>query len=273
MAAGGSILSYRVEGQGDCVMVIGSSVYYPRTFSAKVASSCRIGYADLRHFARRDAPRPGSVGIEDYLSDIEALRDGIGFDRCVLVGHSHHGNLALEYAKRRPDRVAGLVLIGTPPADVSRTLEASARHWDRHAGSRRKQSLRARVGALNSREQADPARRFVAQYVAEGPRYWFDPDFDARWLWNGVPIDMDCLADFKGFFSDYRFSLSGLRLDMPVLVVMGRHDFAVPHGLWDDVLSDHPGLDYVLLENSGHTPQLEEPEVFDEVFLRWLAAC
>ena len=59
--------------------------------------------------------------------------------------------------------------------------------------------------------------------------------------------------------------------DVPVLVVMGRCDFAVPCTLWSE---RSPGRSTTvrILGRSGHTPQLEQPEVFDELLLGWLHA-
>lgn len=51
---------------------------------------------------------------------------------------------------------------------------------------------------------------------------------------------------------------------------MGVNDFAVPHTLWSPVLPHLENVNFRLLERSGHTPQLEEPEAFDRVLLGWL---
>ena len=56
----------------------------------------------------------------------------------------------------------------------------------------------------------------------------------------------------------------------PALIVMGRHDYVVPNGLWDDVLEALPDQRYVLLDASGHTPQLEQPAEFDAALLEFL---
>ena len=51
---------------------------------------------------------------------------------------------------------------------------------------------------------------------------------------------------------------------------MGRHDYVTPHVLWDEILPKLESVTYHLLEQSGHTPQLEEPKLFDQVLLEWL---
>ncbi len=269
---GGASLTYFVEGSGAAVMVIGSALYYPRTFSVKFKTSVRVAFADLRHFASSDeSVNPGKIGLNTYMDDIERVREAIGFERFVLVGHSHHGNLALEYAKQHPERVSHLVLIGTPPCNVQQTIAEAERYWNQ-ASEARKVTLERNRALLESDKHAyvRPEDAFVAQYVADGPKYWYDAAYDAGPLWQGVPLNMESLSAFKGFFVNYEFSWEPAHFNAPVLVVMGKHDYAVPHTLWHKVPLSLRNVTYRLLDKSGHTPQLEASEIFDQIFLEWL---
>jgi pimeloyl-ACP methyl ester carboxylesterase len=69
---------------------------------------------DLRGHGRSQAPGPAGYAVEGLASDIAAVVDKLGLKRFVLVGHSMGGAAALAYAGAHPDRVAGLVLVGTP---------------------------------------------------------------------------------------------------------------------------------------------------------------
>lgn len=266
-------LAYVVEGSGTPVIVIGSAVYYPRTFSSHFRASCCVAYADLRHFAASDELfRADNITIGTYINDIECVRKAIGFDRFVLIGHSHHGNVALEYAKQHPERVSHLVMIGTPPCNVRQTISTGERYWDQHASETRKAVLGRNRASLGSKDGValNPEDSFVAQYVADGPKYWYDVAYDAAPLWEGVLLNIRALGAFKGFFVEYQCSWDPVRLNAPVLVVMGRYDYAVPHTLWDKVLPTLRNVTYRLLEKSGHTPQLEESPAFDQLFFEWL---
>jgi L-proline amide hydrolase len=50
-------------------------------------------------------------------------------------------------------------------------------------------------------------------------------------------------------------------IDVPVLLVSGRHDEATPR-IVGEVHQRIPGSEWVLLEDASHTPQLEQPERF-----------
>ena len=62
------------------------------------------------------------------------------------------------------------------------------------------------------------------------------------------------------------------QFDKPVFLGLGRYDFLVaPPSSWDAVRSKFKDLTIRIFEKSGHIPQLEEPELFDQELLRWLS--
>jgi proline iminopeptidase len=269
----GVTLRYAVEGAGIPVLVVGSAVFYPRTFSHRLREACTLAFADLRHFGDGLAgSRVDEVTFDAYAEDIDHLRAAIGFDKAVIVGHSHHGCIALEYARRYPKRVTHVVLIAAPPVSVERTIAGGAAYWAEHASSERKAVLERNRRSLEPGhpDEAAAGDAFVRRYVADGPRYWYAPHFDAAPLWDGVPIDMDAISAFRGLFTDYELRWSPEQMPAPVLVVTGRYDYVVPPPLWDAALPKLPGTTHVRLDYSGHTPQLEEPERFDDLLLGWL---
>jgi proline iminopeptidase len=272
---GAATLNYIVEGTGSPVLIIGSANYYSRTFSGRLRERFKMAFTDLRHFAEQSS-RPSfarRLTFEICTGDIEQVRSALGFEKFMIIGHSHHGNIALEYAKRFPERVSHVVMIGSPPVNVQRTIEAAEAFWTEYASEKRKSALRRNREALEaniSGAAMSPAEAFIAEYVADGPKYWYDTDYDASWLWRDVPVNMDIIRLFRDLFADYELSWNAENLKAPVLVVMGRHDYVVPHLLWRRVLPKLKNVTFHLFEQSGHTPQLEEPELFDRILLEWL---
>jgi proline iminopeptidase len=269
----GARLRYVIEGTGRQALVIGSSIYYPRTFAQQLYETFQMAFVDLRHFAERDrSSAANDITLETYANDIEMLRASVGFTRVVLVGHSHHGNLALEYAKRYPEAVSHLVLIGSPPCDIETTIHHATAYWKANASDVRRAALGDNWRTLTPERLAamSPQERFVAEYVADGPKYWYDERYNASWLWQGMPVNMTLVALFRNFFADYGLSWAPFQMKAPVLVIMGRHDYAVPHTLWNEAASRLPRFTFHLFERSGHTPQLEEPGQFNRVLLDWI---
>ena len=67
---------------------------------------------DQRGHGASGAP-PGPYGRSDLAGDVVAVLDHAGIERAVLVGHSMGGIVSMATALAHPQRVAGLVLIGT----------------------------------------------------------------------------------------------------------------------------------------------------------------
>lgn len=84
---------------------------------------------DWRHITYDERARGRSKKSADYsfeacVRDIDAVVDATGAERPVLVGWSYGAALALHWATRNPDRVAGVVMVdGGYPWDYLATVE------------------------------------------------------------------------------------------------------------------------------------------------------
>ena len=277
IAAGRFRLGYRIEGTGRPAIVIGSSVYYPRVFSQDLRKHLRLVFLDHRGFTAS----PGTVdrsefALDTLLEDVERARKQLGLDRVVVIGHSGHAYMALEYAKKHREHVSHVVLIGISPDLSAASREDAERYWNESVWPERKAALEANMRALPDAELAKLKGRelFVRGYVRDGPRSWFDPRFDSTPLWEGVEINMDMFDYVWGeVFRDIDITRGLETFDRPVLLALGRYDFLVaPPSSWDRVRPKFRDLTVRVFERSGHTPQHDEAPLFDAELLRWLEA-
>lgn len=74
---------------------------------------------DLRGHGESDPADDGDYSIAGLAADVEAVADQLGMRRFVLGGHSLGSAVAIEYASRHPERVAGLLLVD-PNGDLTR---------------------------------------------------------------------------------------------------------------------------------------------------------
>ncbi|SHG16658.1 proline iminopeptidase [Fodinibius roseus] len=259
------------EGKGRPILVIGSSVYYPKTFSQDLRNSFRITYTDLPHFVQFSSGfQKEKISFEFYAECIETVRLAEGLDDFVIFGHSHHGNIALEYARKYPRHISHVVIVGSPPFDIETTVKESKSYWANFATDYRKQILQRRRKSLKKRQltSLSPKEAFVAEYVTDAPMYWYDPTYDASWLWQDMNFEMRAVNAFRDLFRNYK--MDGKLLKLPILVTMGRYDFVVPHTLWEPMLPNFQNVTFKLFEESGHTPQLEEAVKFNKTLTNWL---
>jgi pimeloyl-ACP methyl ester carboxylesterase len=69
---------------------------------------------DLRGHGQSDARASDDVTIDDLAGDVSTVLDELELERVALVGHSIGGLAAIAYSTEHPERVAGLLLAGTP---------------------------------------------------------------------------------------------------------------------------------------------------------------
>jgi pimeloyl-ACP methyl ester carboxylesterase len=85
----------------------------------------RAAALDLRGHGDSDPADDGDYSIAALAGDVGAVADQLGLRRFVLAGHSLGGSVAIEYAGRHPERVAGLLLVD-PNGDQSRIPKKQA---------------------------------------------------------------------------------------------------------------------------------------------------
>jgi proline iminopeptidase len=276
VAVPGAELAYTVDGDGIPTLVVGSSIYYPRTFSEELRKHLKLAFVDLRHFAPSDGSLPAQeFTLDRYAADIDAVREHLGFETVIVMGHSMHGMFALEYARRYPDRVTHAIMIGSPPAGLMATGEASAAFFEADASDERKQTLRKSIEAYGAEEYAQLAAfedgdAVIDQYVVNGAMYWFDATYDAAPLWRDMYINMESFFLVMGQIGLYDLAQGPGEVTAPVLAALGRYDYVVPYTMWDGAEEKLADLTIHVFDKSGHTPQLEEPAEFDRVLLEWL---
>ncbi|MXQ13693.1 alpha/beta fold hydrolase [Microvirga makkahensis] len=275
ISSGGFDLAYSVEGQGTPAIVIGSAVYYPRTFSQNLRRSLQLVFVDHRGFAKTSKDlQPSDYELDVVLDDIDLARRHFGHEKMIVMGHSGHGYMALEYAKRYPQHVSHVVMIGTGPSHGAAHQEASERYWQESVCPERKAKLAGDLALLPAEIEAAPEKRFVTFCIRLGAKSWYDHGFDAAALWEGVHVNMPVIDHLWGeTFRDLDVRQGLERLDIPVFLALGRYDYLVaPYATWDAYRGCFRDLTVRVFEKSGHTPQLEESALFDAELLRWLAA-
>jgi len=84
---------------------------------------------DWRGFGLTDGGAVDNYWLPDYLADLEGLLDHVALDTPVdLVGHSMGGNIAMQYAGVRPQRIRRLVNLEGFGMPARRPEEAPARY-------------------------------------------------------------------------------------------------------------------------------------------------
>lgn len=267
-------LSYRIEGTGTPAIVIGDVLYYPRTFSQNLRQHLQLIFINHRGFAVSS----GEIQQDEYefdviLDDIEFIRQKLGLDKVIIIGHSGHSFMALEYAKKYPQHVTHVAMLGSVPDFSIPAQEVGKQFWEDTASPERKQAFAENAKKMSAEDLPSlPAdQQFIRHYVSIGPQIWYDYHYDSSPMWEGVAINMQIFNYIWGtVFRDIDITKGLDKFDLPVFVAAGKYDYPEPPQLWDPVKSKFKNLTMRIFDKSGHTPQLEEPELFDRELLTFL---
>lgn len=190
-----------------------------------------------------DKPASGYAPA-DFAADIAAFMDAMAIERAVLVGHSMGSIHAMRCAIDHPSRVAGLVLAGTMPW-FGRPPEVIQFH-------------REQIAPLEDPVPEAFAREFQLSTLARPiASAWLD-GFVAESL--KVPARV-WRAAFAGFIGD-DFSARLHEINVPALIVWGRHDLFCPAAEQQAMLQLVRGSRLVEYAEAGHAMHWEEPQRF-----------
>ncbi len=182
-----------------------------------------------------DSPGEGETTIVGYVGRVVEWLDEQGIERAVLAGHSMGGAIAMTAALDEPDRVAGLVLVGT--------------------------GGRLRVNGEILQASADPLR--------------FEETVEVVTTWafsDQAPEKLVALAKMRmletrpevihrDFIACNRFDICDRlpEIQAPTLILCGEQDVLTPLRYarhLDDEISEST---LVLMEGAGHMVMLERP--------------
>lgn len=266
-------LQYAIEGEGRPVLVIGSALYYPRLFSQNLRRHLRMVFMDHRGFAPgNDCTDAGEYTLEKLTGDIEQARRDLGLGKIVILGHSGHAFMALDYARRYPQHVSHVVMLNVAPDYSAAGHAAAERYLAESVCPERKAALAANMARLPAAMEAAPEKAFVTYCLLTGPKSWYDWTFDAAPLWDGIETNMTMFNHVWGeVFRDIDITAGLDALDRPVFLGLGRYDYLVPPPWrWEAVRERFRDLTIRVFERSSHAPCFEEPAAFDAELLAWL---
>jgi pimeloyl-ACP methyl ester carboxylesterase len=262
-----------------------------RLFNPDLENEFLMVYWEQRGTGRsyRTSIPPESMTIDQFVRDlddvVELVRERFDKDRVVLLGHSWGSALGLLYAARHPAKVAAYVGVGQV-ADMREGERLSYEFALREA------RRRGHDDAIEALVKIGPPPHTVDQMLTS--RKWverFGGSFHAdlstgKLIWAALQTDEANLVDLIKFGRGNRFSLEHLwdefrafdiddrltRFDMPIVFMLGRHDWQVPSILAARYFEriDAPAKRLIWFERSAHNPPFEEPARFNRAMVEAL---
>ncbi|GAA1469230.1 alpha/beta fold hydrolase [Microbacterium thalassium] len=198
---------------------------------------------------------PGTAyGIREWVRHAVRVLDALGIEKTWIVGNSLGGWLAFQFAIDFPERLLGIVSMGTGGAKLTGALQGHANPTLTPEGIRRTLELFVVDKSLVTDQLVelryaaalnDTASDRLADVVAARDRDRHE-----------LPLDFDVLAN----------------LDVPVLLIHGTQDVVIPVSRTWELLGVIPHADAHIFSQCGHWSQVERADDFNAVLTQYLTS-
>lgn len=188
----------------------------------------------------------GQQAIGEYVAVLFSFLDALDLPDAVIVGHSMGSAVALEMALSHPDRVRGLVLVGS--------------------GAR----LRVAPAILHGiREDFEGAVKLISDWA-----YSPDAPADLKHLGQQLMTDTSPEVMYGDFLACDAFDIMGRlgEIHAPTLVITGTADRLTPIKYANFLAQNIPGAALLLVENASHMVMLERSQEVGAVIARFVAS-
>jgi pimeloyl-ACP methyl ester carboxylesterase len=191
----------------------------------------------------------------DFAADAVALLDAFGVERATVVGHSYGSFVAQRVAIDHPERVNGLVLIGSGTTGATPAML----------------ELNDDVQALN--DTLDPA--FVRDFQASTAAEPLQPEFFERVVAESSKLPAPLWREVLGQLTSADMKHDLARIRARTLVIWGDQDALFDRSEQDGLLKAIPGAQLIVYPGIAHAPNWEDPDRFVadlENFLKTISA-
>lgn len=186
-------------------------------------------------------------GIKEWVRHAVRVLDALGIEKTWIVGNSLGGWLAFQFALDYPERLLGIVSMGTGGAKLTQALKGHSNPNLTEEGIRdtlelfvvNKELVTDELVSLRYKSALNDTASDRLKAVVSAR------DRDR----NELPLDFERLG----------------KLDIPVLLIHGVQDRVIPVSRTWDILNTVPNADAHIFSQCGHWSQVERADEFNEV--------
>jgi len=184
--------------------------------------------------------------LEQMAEDVHALLNKLEFEQVYLGGHSMGGYIALAFAEKYPEHLAGLALIATNAGSDSEEKKKQ-RYAD--AAAILKQGGTVLADSLSPKLSSDPQIKELT--------------------WKMIAAtDTKGLANTQIAIAKRPERLHVLeRLTCPILIIAGKEDQIIPEAAVKTMVAANPEAHSVFIPGAGHMPMLEAPRTLGALLI------
>jgi pimeloyl-ACP methyl ester carboxylesterase len=190
---------------------------------------------------------------------VATFLDALGVDRAAVIGNSLGGLVGLRLALAEPERVAALGLVSS--AGLGREVTYALRSLALPGYGKLAVAWGKRPPGAAQRALGRSALLFARPWRV--PREWLKEQYRLARLPGFLEAQLATVRSQVGLRGQREVLVDRLtHLEVPTLVVWGTRDRVLPYSQAREAVSRLPEGSLDLIDDCGHSPQVEQPERF-----------
>ncbi|KOP25721.1 epoxide hydrolase [Hapalosiphon sp. MRB220] len=273
ISTNGIKLHYVTQGEGSLMLMLHGFPEFWYSWRHQIpefAKYFKVVAVDLRGYNDSDKPKEQSAyRMDEFLQDIKGLIEGLGYEKCILVGHDWGGAIAWRFAYAYPEMVERLIVLNLPhPAKFS-------------------EGLRTPGQLLKSYYMFLFQLPWLPEFLMQSWNYQLIED-----AFQGMAVDKSAFSKadieaykdaaakrgaltamlnyYRNIFQDQIFNKSWRILEVPTLMIWGENDTALGKELTYGTEAYVRDLQIKYIPNCSHWVQQERPELVNQYIQEYL---
>ncbi|WP_293945335.1 MULTISPECIES: alpha/beta fold hydrolase [unclassified Sphingobacterium] len=251
-----------------CIFLHGGPGAWSKSFEEmgghNLEKKLKMVYFDQRGCGRSDTSAERNYSLDRMVDDIEDIRRALGTEKIYLLSHSFGGVIAVNYAKKYPNHLFGLILANST-LDLTSSLEAQIQHVNELINTNFEATPADSILSMFSLARRTLSNRGLGYKMLSDDKkttdmldhiddsYGRSNDF-AKHVWG-----------YKIYTEDFRQETKDIKV--PVLVIAGKKDYAI--GVDHYRKFNFPNQKTVLI-NGGHVLYYERNKEFTEAIFSFI---
>lgn len=227
------------------------TMWYPQVVD--FSDDYQVITPDLRGYGKSGLPHSGETLFEDYATDVLRLLDYLQVDSFHLAGLSMGGQITMELFRQAPARIKSLVFADTfagldSPEVKKGRYDAAARLEKEGMDTYADEVIYKMIKPDHVSSMPEVAAHIIGMMKSTAPA--------------GAAAALRARAERIDYLTEV-FP----QIDIPTLVIVGREDEFTPVAKALEMREHLQNCKMVVIEDSGHMPNLEHPDEFNRVVL------
>lgn len=270
----GTQLFVKTAGQGEPIVVIhggpGMNHTYFLPHLNKLAKNFQVTYYDQRASGQSSIPDSGTITLQSFAEDIDAIREYLGHDQIYLLAHSWGALPAIQYGLEFPDKVKGIIFCNPIPFNKAYDEEMKTAQQNKMVGSD-STDRSIILGSPNFKAGKVSAYKKLLLLSFRNSFYK-----EAHFSHLHFELPDNYMAASQALYSGLGKELSQYdyyeeikKFSFPVLILQGSAD-AVPLRASQQAMENLPNATLKEFKKSGHFIFIEEPKKFTHVVSKFI---